>query len=289
MKEKKEKTARKPRTKKTLKIMNGDPSVLTPQLPDGDRVVAIVHFNTPALTEAAIRSLRKHGGENYDVVVFDNSCTIDFPAAGAMPARHIEAAPFTKQMDRVTVVDNTRGQVIDFQKIISQYPDRNRNHTDCNDCGSLKHILTVQKLWELLPNGFLLLESDVLLKKNIDFMFNRNQAVIGHVQQHQRGNRFDIPRLMPLLCWINVPVLVKAGARYFDPDRSWMLWPGEDDRRNWYDTGACLLEDVKSHMNGLHGKHIDIRQFMVHKQGGSWNKHGMSDQTWLEINRSLWV
>ena len=272
----------------TKKKTTSKKKVKLPKLPDGDRVVAIINFNTPDLTEAAILSLRKHGGENYDVVVFDNSCTVDFPAVGSMKQRHIEAAPFTKEMEKVTVIDNTKGQVINFQEIIDQYPDRNKNHTICNGCGSLKHILTVQKLWELLPNGFLLLESDVLLKKNIDFFFNRNQAVIGHVQLHQRGNRFDIPRLLPLLCWMNVPMLVKAGARYFDPERSWMLWPEEMDRRNWYDTGACLYEDVRSHMNGLHGKHIDIRGFMEHKQSGSWNMHGISNAKWLEINKHLW-
>ena len=38
-----------------------------------DREVAIIHYNTPELTEAAILSLRKHGGEDYHVTVFDNS------------------------------------------------------------------------------------------------------------------------------------------------------------------------------------------------------------------------
>ena len=35
--------------------------------------VAIVHYNTPELTEAGILSLRKHGGEDWPVTVFDNS------------------------------------------------------------------------------------------------------------------------------------------------------------------------------------------------------------------------
>ena len=46
------------------------------------KTVAIINFNTPELTEAAILSLRKHGGEDYKVVVFDNSADIDFPATG---------------------------------------------------------------------------------------------------------------------------------------------------------------------------------------------------------------
>ena len=35
------------------------------------RQVAIVHYNTPELTEAAILSLRKHGGEDYEITVVD--------------------------------------------------------------------------------------------------------------------------------------------------------------------------------------------------------------------------
>ena len=62
--------------------------------------VAIVHYNTPEITEAAIWSLRKHGGEDYDVFVFDNS----------------DECPFTAKMKGVTVFDNTKGQIIDFEK-----------------------------------------------------------------------------------------------------------------------------------------------------------------------------
>lgn len=298
-----EKKQRKPRTKKA-NVMNGDPAVLTPtehltekrkaeqQHPlvfaDDVKVVAIINFNTPELTEAAIKSVRKHGGENYQIVVFDNSCTIDFEAVPGIPARHYDARPFTAKMDGVTVIDNTQGQVIDFKKLLADFPDRTKVHGLANDWGSDKHIWTVQKLWELIPNGFVLLESDVLLTKNIDFMFNRAEGVIGYVQQPQPHNRFNIGRLVPMLCWMNVPMLTKCGARYFDPERAWMLYPDIDDRRNWYDTGAVLLEDVRSHMNGLCGKHIDIRNFMIHKQSGSWRRMGLTAEQWLKMNETLW-
>ena len=42
--------------------------------------VAIVHFNTPELTEACILSIRKHGGQDYRIVVFDNSDKRPFTA-----------------------------------------------------------------------------------------------------------------------------------------------------------------------------------------------------------------
>ena len=279
----KETTAKKPRTKKKQGTEQ-QPLVF----PLDVKVVAIIHFNTQELTEAAIKSVRKHGGEDYQIVVFDNSTTIDYPAVSGIPARHYDARPFTAKIPGVTVIDNTQGQIIDFQQELAKFPDRTHTHGRVNDWGSDKHMWTVQKRWELIPNGFVLLESDVLLKDSINFMFNRNQGVIGYVQQPQPSNRFNIGRLLPLLCWMNVPMLTRCGARYFDPDRSWMLHPDMDDRRNWYDTGAALLEDVRSHMNGLCGMHIDIRLFMVHKQSGSWQSKSVTAQRWLELNKNLW-
>ena len=112
------------------------------------KTVAIINFNTPELTEAAILSLRKHGGEDYKVVVFDNSDT----------------RPFTAKMKGVTVFDNTKGQIIDFDKELEKYPERDRSIGCAKGCefGSVKHMMTVQKLWELLPQGFVLMESDIL-------------------------------------------------------------------------------------------------------------------------------
>ena len=56
------------------------------------KTVAIIHFNTPELTEACILSLRKHGGSDYEVLLFDNS----------------NERPFIQQMDGVKIIDNRR-------------------------------------------------------------------------------------------------------------------------------------------------------------------------------------
>ena len=45
------------------------------------KTVIIINHNTPELTEAAIMSLRKHGGKDYHVIVFDNSRDVDYPAS----------------------------------------------------------------------------------------------------------------------------------------------------------------------------------------------------------------
>jgi len=251
------------------------------------KTVAIIHFNTPELTEAGIKSLRKHGGEDYRVVVFDNSATLTLP-----DGKVIQARPFTIKMDGVEVIDNTRGQVIDFDKFLAEYPDRNPSVGiyQSSVWGSAKHIVTVQKLWELLPEGFVLMESDILLKKPIDEFFREEYSFVGFVQKHQKGNPFDVPRIMPMLCWMNVPMLTREGARYFDPDRCWGLKADRNDRGNWMDTGACLLDEVLKKRPRLKGLHVDIRLFVEHYGGGSWKQDNLNAQmAWINSHRHLWA
>ena len=241
------------------------------------QTVAIIHFNTPELTEAAILSLRKHGGAKYRVVVFDNSDT----------------RPFEKLMRGVEVIDNTKGQVIDFDKELEKFPDRCRDIGCAKGCefGSAKHMMTVQKLWELLPQGFVLMESDILIKKNIDEFFDEGYSVYGYCQKSQPYNPFHIGRMLPMLCWMNVPMLQREGAKYFDPERTYGLLPGgKKNRNNWYDTGAPLLEDILSKRPRLKGYHRDIRDYVIHYGSASWQNNDVSaHQRWLNEHKDLWL
>ena len=251
------------------------------------KTVAIIHFNTPELTEAGIKSLRKHGGEDYRVIVFDNSATLTLP-----DGKVIQARPFTAKMKGVEVIDNTRGQVIDFDKFLAKYPDRNPSVGIYKSSvwGSAKHIVTVQKLWELLPEGFVLMESDIMIKKPIDEFFREEYSFVGFVQKHQKGNPFDVPRIMPMLCWMNVPMLTRESARYFDPNRCWGLKADRNDRGNWMDTGACLLDEVLKKRPRLKGLHVDIRLFVEHYGGGSWKQDNLNAQmAWINSHRQLWA
>ena len=238
--------------------------------------VAIIHFNTPELTEAAVLSIRKHGGGDYHITIFDNS----------------DKRPFTKQMRGVEIIDNTKGQVIDFDAELEKYPERDRTIGCAKWCefGSAKHMMTVQKLWELLPDGFVLMESDVLLKRDIDEFFAENYSVYGYWQKAQPHNPFHIGRMLPMLCWMNVPMLTNHGARYFDPTRTYgLLHGGRENRNNWYDTGAVLLEDILKSRPRLKGYHRDIREFVEHYGSASWqNNDREAQQAWLNQRRDLW-
>ena len=236
------------------------------------RTVAIVHYNTPELTEATIKSLRKHGGEDYQVVIFDNS----------------DEQPWKKKIKGVKVIDNTKGQLIDFDKELAKFKNKWARHGVNGKCvyGSDKHMMSIQKLFELLPDGYLLMDSDILLKQNVDFMFQEDQCVVGHIQEWQKsGNPYHIERLVPMLCYINVPLCRECGIDYWDAKRSWMLHG--QTKASWYDTGASFLEDIKSHKNGAHGKRIDIRPLMEHLKSGSWRNESQA-QAWLQQHRDLW-
>ena len=235
--------------------------------------IAIVHYNTPELTEAAILSVRKHCTEDYRFTVFDNS----------------DKRPFKTKLKGVTVIDNTKGQVIDFDKELAKYPDKEWDMAKKSNHGSFKHIISVQKLWEMLPDGFILLESDVLITKNFDFLWNKEFAAAGKVQ-YFRNRRREKDRLLPWLCYMNVPKLIKHGARYFDPMRCWNLQPGEDNPGNWWDTGACLLDDIRKIKPYLVCRcYSGLDQYYIHYNGGSWRSNDLENQlNFINQYRNLW-
>ena len=244
------------------------------------RQVAIVHFNTPELTEAAILSLRKLTGRRYEVTVFDNSDRRPFVCSDMLAA-----------YGKVTVIDNTKGQVIDFEAELAKYPDKCWELAHKSNYGSAKHIMSVQKLWELLPDGFILMESDILLTQDISFLWDEQYAACGKVQWF-RGRTQEKDRLLPFLCYLNVPLLTANGARYFDPARCWALSPGGmSNPANWYDTGASLLEDIINTKPALNARlYRDLDHYFVHYTGGSWRQNDMKNQMkWLEAHKDLWT
>jgi hypothetical protein len=250
------------------------------------KTIAIINFNTPELTEACILSIRKQGCD-WPIVVFDNSREVTWPAGEGMEVRELTARPFTKKMKGVKIIDNTKGQQVDFEKALQAFPDRHRPHAEVNGWGSDCHMMTVEKLWELLPDGFILVESDLLLRENPQTLWREEYSFTAYVQKQQRGNKFGRGRILPMLCYLNVPKFKAEGVHYFDPDRSWMLHKGEDNPANWYDTGASLLEDVLAHRPRLKGLHVDIRPMVVHLGGGSYRTlKGQAE--WLKKNEALW-
>ena len=227
-----------------------------------NRNVAIVHYNTPELTMATIRSLMKNS-PGFRVTVFDNS----------------DEKPFVAKMPNVDIIDNTKGQIIDFDKIIEKYADRDKNDVKLSNYGSAKHSMSVDYLTRVLPEGFILLDSDVLVKQFLGKLWDESFACAGAVEK-----KHDIPLLSPFVCYLNTRMLYDKGVTYFNGDKMWALTEKIPNR--YYDTGAWLYEGVST--NNLPMQLFDIWQFVEHLGHGSWRRNGDRAREWLEKHKKLW-
>jgi hypothetical protein len=230
--------------------------------PFSDMDIAIVHYNTPELTGALLASIRKWMPTAH-VTIFENS---DDPRRKLPPMG-----------SRVWYLDNTRGQVVDFDAILARHPQRSREHAQD---ASVKHMASVAALWDYLPDGFILLDSDVLLKRDLSELADPSVAWCAGVQYGMTfgSGRFR-PRALPFVCWINVPMCRAAGVRYFDESRSWKLAPGM-----FYDTGASFYLDCRA--AGLPSREIRWEDYAVHFKGGSWD--AKDPAVFLRENRALY-
>ena len=221
--------------------------------------IAIVHYNTPALTSALVRSIRKHVPRRR-IIVFDNSDRLRFP-----PQRD------------VLWIDNTRGQKIDFGEMIQRYPDR---IPTLSTWGSEKHIASVDWLFDYLPEGFLLLDSDVLLKKDITPLFDSSVAWVGMPEQQPWW--FMPKRLAPYCLYINVPMCREKGIRFWHEGKAFKL--SHSGEAPYYDTGASFYEDCENAQ--LPGREIDINEYVEHLGAGSWKDQQAWE--WLDKHKNLY-
>ena len=256
--------------------------------------VCIVHYNTPELTMAAIRSLWKHTPGVY-VIVFDNSDRRPFTAAAARPldacaasnsskatGRRDSGNLFTLHSSLLEVIDNTRGQLIDFDQWLNTFPDR--EPSPGNNYGSAKHCYSVQWLIDHRRNPFMLMDSDVLVRQDIAPLFDDRFAFVAHVGCNTRRRfGFELLKADPFLCYVNVPMLRQYGVRYFDSAHMWNLVSRSPNNR--YDTGAWLYHEVKA--KRLPFRDVDVKADYIHHLGhGSWRNKDY--RQWLEEYQDLW-
>lgn len=223
--------------------------------------VCIVHYNTPEFTTAAIQSVWKHTPD-CEITVFDNSNKRPLPPIGG-----------------VNIIDNTEGQIIDFGKWLSGYP--NKRPTPSN-WGSEKHMCSIEWLYQHFEEGFLLLDSDVLVRKDISPFFNDSYAWIGQWEDppvdwhHAR-------RLIPYCLWINAPMCKAHGITFMSEGR---IFEVSYTGRPWYDTGASFYEDCEKAQ--LPKLEVVISQYALHYGSGSWKFGKRSWRAWLEGNKYLY-
>ncbi len=244
--------------------------------------VLIIHYNTQELTEAAIMSLWKHTPE-CRVTVFDNSDKRPFGRIenGKWIMDNVGQDKLSIINSQLSIIDNTRGQVVNWDEWLAQYPNKLPNNCAW---GSAKHTYSVEICLDRFPNGVLLMDSDVLLKKDVTPLCDPAQAVVAEIGRGSHPKRGGLRRFMPMICWLNVPMLRQAGATFFNPNKMWAL----TDRQPhcWYDTGAWLLETVLKAR--LPYRSIEMANYVEHFGHGSWkNKHDPNE--WLRMHRQLWI
>ena len=249
------------------------------------REVAIVHFNTPELTEACVLSIRKQGFEGR-VVIFENSRSWVTREGEKIEAKPYPAAEATGTGRRdVEIIDNSKGQLVDFDAELAKWKkDKDQGYSKGCNFGSVKHMMSVEWLVQNMDEPFVLADSDILLKAPIDDMFDDQYTAIGKTDGGM--NVYGIERLLPFLCFINAPECHRLGIHYFDPQRAWAIMSDSKLYGKHYDTGASFCEDVKL-CKGARLKRIDINERMIHMGSGSWLwKHKAGE--WLAANAALW-
>jgi hypothetical protein len=237
------------------------------------KTVAIVHYNTPELLDALIKSIRKFMG-GIQIVILDNS----------------DQRPFTKRIKGVKVINNRKQQLVNFDKELEKYPERCPDLAYKGNFASVKHMMSVQYLMdEVLTDGFILMDSDILPKKDISYLWDESFAASGRIIWY-KGRAPYQDRLQPYVCYLNVPMLKKAGIKFYTPERCWGLMPGgTSNPNNLYDTGASLLEDIVNSKPKVWCKNWrQLEDEFVHFANASYSHYNIDHhKEWLEEHKNL--
>ena len=223
--------------------------------------VLIVNYNTQKLTTACIKSINKHTpGAN--IYVFDNS----------------DKEPFVNEFENVKVIDNTGGQIINFNEWLKNFPEHEKSPIGSgNNYASSKHCASVQKAIDIIGDNVILMDSDVLIKRDISEIWDEECIYVGGYEH----NRWHDKRLMPFICFINVNMCKKYGIKYFDENRIVGLTVNGEK----YDTGCSFYVDSEKYKH----KEINIFDYIKHFAQGSWKRKNLNFEKWLEINKNLWA
>jgi len=227
--------------------------------------ICIVHYNTPYLTECLVKSINKHVGYNCHIYIFDNS----------------DKHPFEYKQDNITLFDNTKGQIINFDKWLEKYPNKTLD-AKRNGYGSAKHCYTVEKCFCLLNvDEFILMDSDILLKQDVRNIYNNENIFAAEILKQ---NNKIIEKAAPFLCYINVKKCKEVGVHYFNENYMFGLHKTDiNPKCDYYDTGAWFYFDAKKYQY----KTFKLDDYIVHYGNASW-KTNNNTKEWLLKHKNLY-
>ena len=187
--------------------------------------IVIINFNALESLERCLKSLSKIR-QPFVVHLFDNS----------------DISPYNMEFDFVKYYDNTKGNIIDFT-----------NKIGTTKYASYTHAVSVQYMLDLLDEPFILLDSDVLLLKDISQIIDNNYNVISDVENRKNMKT----RFFPHLMYLNI----KNSFRFVDEKR---IVPYNVE----YDTSASLYEDMI--LNNGNFKVINADDYVFHEGRSSY-------------------
>ena len=218
-----------------------------------EKNVLIVNYNTTLLTQCCIKSINKFT-PGCKIYVFDNS----------------DKEFFVNIFDNVKVFNNTNSGIIDFNKWLSGIKTKVPNGYQ-----SAKHCYSIQKSIDIIDDNIVLLDSDVLLKKDITDLFDENYIYVGDSEKYK-----GVERVIPYCCFINVNECKKQGITYYNEQYMLALTPN-----NVYDTGAYFYMRCKDFPH----KRINYNDYVVHLDNGSfWYDNKKRQEIFLSNNKHLW-
>lgn len=221
--------------------------------------VLIINYNTTLLTQCCIKSVNKFT-PGCKIYVFDNS----------------DKEPFVNIFENVEVIDNTKGQIINWEEWKKRYVGNKKTKGAHNNYASAKHCFTVEKCIELMNDNFVLLDSDVLIKKDFSDLYNDDYIYVADCK-YQIGGK--LMRVIPFICFVNVNLCKKKNIHFFNEYYMHGLGNGDGD---YWDTGAYFYNACKNEKH----KEINYSNYVVHFGNASWRNKSTKD--WLNKYKCLW-
>ena len=198
--------------------------------------ICIIHYNTPEMTECLIKSINKYVKRSR-IFIFDNS----------------DKNVFSYRQSNIIYFDNTKGQFINFDnELVYNYIPLKTGTAYLNNYISFKHCISVQKCIELINDNFILLDSDVLIKKDISDIADENAIFSGSVEHKENS----ITRVLPFLLYINVNLCKQYNITFFNKNYMHGITSKEGNK---YDTGAYFYKEAKEYNHNI----IDINNYLV--------------------------
>lgn len=242
--------------------------------------ICIVHFNTPLLTECLVKSINKFT-PNSKIYIFDNS----------------DKFPFIYRQDNIVYLDNTKGQIINFENWLEQFPERTETSAFKNNYASAKHCYSIEKCIEIINEPFILLDSDILLTKDISEIISSSAIYSGETEiwkplRPAKGiKKKATTRVKPYLLYINVNLCKKYDIHYYNQNYIYGLTIEGD----YYDTGTYFYEQC-SKLKSISHNSIKLNNYILHYKGGSWleqakkydNYKNIDPDIWLKKNKKYW-